>query len=26
VLVIDDDATIVVTHSEKERAAATFTC
>ena len=26
VLVIDDDATIVVTHSEKERTAATFTC
>jgi hypothetical protein len=26
VLVIDDDATIVVTHSEKEHTAATFTC
>jgi hypothetical protein len=26
VLVIDDDATIVVTHSEKEQTAATFTC
>jgi hypothetical protein len=26
VLVIDDDATIVVTHSEKEKTAATFSC
>jgi hypothetical protein len=26
VLVLDDDGTIVVTHSEKERTAATFTC
>jgi hypothetical protein len=24
--VLDDDGTIVVTHSEKERTAATFTC